>query len=143
MDKSHDEIIHSTLVGIVRSHSLLSRCVQYQNVKVLVGDHDFRVPYMENDKKKLANENCTDNQLSCQTGAAIGRSLTRCIDYKEKCNRVINCEDKSDETFCAENLQTRDTEFFNCPTNYSKCSDRKSCYRQVEQTCGMERRSCS
>lgn len=137
MNKSNDEIIHSTLIGVVRTHGLLARCIQYQQVKVLVGDYDFRTTWIENENKKLENETCTDNQYPCQTGAAIGRSLTRCIDSREKCNRVINCQDKSDETSCTEYLQTRDAEFFNCPTNYTKCSDRKSCYRPNEQTCGM------
>ena len=141
MNKSHDQIIHSTLVGVVRSHGLLARCIQYQNVKVLVGDYDFRSSSIDNENKKLANENCTENQFTCQSGAAISRPFTRCIDDREKCNRVVNCQDKSDELFCAENLQTRDAEFFQCPTTYSKCPDRKTCYRPNEQTCGTRRRN--
>lgn len=141
MNKSSDEIIHSKLVGIVRSHGLITQCTEYQSVKVVVGGHDFRAESIQNDNKTLGKENCTDTQFSCHTGAAIGRPLTRCIDYAERCNRVVNCEDHSDEKSCAENVRTRDPDFFNCPTNYTKCPDRKSCYRQGEQICGTKRKT--
>ncbi len=143
MNKSIGERIHSTLVGIPRSHGLLTKCIEYQSVKVLVGDYDFRTGLSQKQNKTLANQTCSSTQFTCQTGVAISQHLTRCIDYSERCNRVINCEDKSDETSCAESFKMRDVEFFVCPTGYTECPDRKSCYRHNEQTCGMKRRMIS
>lgn len=140
MNKSLGERIHTTLVGIPRSRGLLTQCIEYQNVKVLVGDHDFRPGLTQKQNKTLANENCTNTQFTCQTGVAISQSITHCIDYSERCNRVINCQDKSDESSCAESFKIRDAEFFVCPTGYTECPDRKTCYRSNEQTCGMKRR---
>jgi hypothetical protein len=91
------------------------------------------------DSLKLTNENCTQEQFTCRTGFAIARPLTRCIDRLSQCNRIVDCEDKSDETSCHGNFNTRDNEFYQCPTGYIKCHDQKSCYREKEQTCGMSK----
>ncbi len=143
MNKSIDERFHSILIRLPISRGLLTECVAYRNVKVLVGDYDFRTGLSREDNKTLANEICTTNQFTCQTGVAIGRRVTHCIDRLQKCNRIIDCEDKSDETSCTENFNSRDQEFFDCPTGYVKCPDRKSCYRRYEQTCGMKKKIIS
>jgi hypothetical protein len=140
LNKSIGERIHSTLVAIPRSRGLLTQCIEYQNVKVLVGDYDFRTGLTEKQNKTLANETCSSTQNRCQTGVAISQRLTRCIDSNQRCNRVVDCEDKSDEMSCAESFKTRDAEFFVCPTGYTECPDRKSCYRLNDQTCSMMRR---
>ncbi len=134
MNKLTDERIHSILVRVPLSRGLLTECVSYRNVKVLAGDYDFRTGLSREENKTLANEICTDNQFNCETGLAIRHPLTRCIDRLEKCNRIVDCEDKSDETSCMENSNR---EFFQCPTGYDKCQDGKSCYRKNDQTCGM------
>jgi len=135
LNKSINERIHSTLISVPLSRGLLTECNEYRNIKVIIGEFDFRTGLSREDNETLANEICSNNQFTCKTGVAIGRPLTRCIDNLLKCNRVVNCEDKSDETSCTENFNTRDREFFECPNGYNKCQDRKSCYRPNEQTC--------
>ncbi|CAF3323264.1 unnamed protein product [Rotaria socialis] len=133
---SNDERIYSTLIRIPLSRGLLTECVAYRNVKVLISSaYDFRPELSRDQAAKLAHENCTVNQFTCETGFSIVRPLTRCIDRRQKCNRIVDCEDKSDEISCAENPNAHNNEFFNCPTGYSKCQDGKSCYRKAEQTC--------
>jgi hypothetical protein len=113
-------------------------------VKVLVSNtFDFRPELSHEDNRTLANQNCTNDQFMCQTGVAIVRPLTRCIDNRQKCNRIVDCEDKSDELVCNGNSDQTNYNFFQCPTGYDKCQDRKSCYRPNEQTCGMKRFSLS
>jgi hypothetical protein len=84
------------------------------------------------DQLKLSNENCSDHQFTCLKGPAISRPVTRCIDRQKQCDRIIDCEDKSDELSCNGNFHTLD-----CPSNYVKCSDEQICYRKDGQTCGM------
>ncbi|CAF0731638.1 unnamed protein product [Adineta steineri] len=133
---SSGERIHTTLIRVPLSRGLLTECISYRNVKVLVSDtYDFRANLSSEDNLKLANENCTNDQFMCKTGVAIARPLTRCINNRQKCNRIVDCEDKSDELVCDGNIDRNDQEFFQCPTGYTKCQDRKSCYRYNEQTC--------
>ena len=140
MNVSAGERIYSTLVRVPVSRGLLNDCIEYRNVKVVIGDFDFRTGLTRQENQTLVNETCSANQFQCKTGVAIGRRpLTRCIDQYEKCNRIVNCEDHSDEKSCTEQSTNYDREFFNCPTDYTKCQDRKSCYRPNEQTCGMTR----
>jgi hypothetical protein len=113
-------------------------------VKVLVSNtFDFRPELSYKDNLTLANKTCTDEQFMCQTGVAIARPLTRCIDNRQKCNRIVDCEDKSDELLCTGIGNVPDNEFFQCPAGYDKCQDRRSCYRPNEQTCGMKKISLS
>ena len=130
---SKDARIYSTLIPIPISYGLLSQCIAYRNAQVLVSNSfDFREEISREDQLKLSHENCSSNQFTCQTGVAILRPLTRCINHQQQCNRIIDCEDKSDELLCDESFQISD-----CPIGYIKCFDRKSCYRKDEQTCGM------
>ncbi|CAF1239553.1 unnamed protein product [Rotaria sp. Silwood1] len=133
---SNDERIYSTLIRIPISRGLLTECVTYRNIKVLISNtFDFRTELSHDKTIKLTNETCTNNQFRCTTGFAIVRPLTRCIDHRQQCNHIINCEDQSDEISCSENINTYNNQFFNCPNGYDKCSDGKSCYRKIEQTC--------
>jgi len=127
---------YSTLVRVPISRGLFSECVTYQNAVVRVSTaYDFRPEISQTDRDRLANETCNADQFTCQTGVAIARPLTRCIDRQQECNRIVDCEDKSDETSCHGNMGTRDEEFFQCSNGYIKCLDQKSCYRREEQTC--------
>lgn len=131
---SNSDRIYSTLARIPLSRGLFSECVAYRNVKVLASNSfDFRPELTREENIKLANENCTTEQFMCQTGVAIVRPLTRCIHRRQRCNRIVDCEDKSDEISCDE--QSNGREFFQCATGYEKCSDGKTCYRRNEQTC--------
>jgi Low-density lipoprotein receptor domain class A len=122
---SNDTRLYSTLIPVVISRGLLSECIAYRKANILVSNtFDFR----EDISHKLLNETCSNNQFTCQTGAAILRPLTRCIDQRYKCNQIIDCEDKSDELSCS---------IANCSSGYTQCSDGKVCYRKDEQTCGM------
>ena len=141
---SNGERVYSTLIRVPVSRGLFSECVGYRNVKVLVANSfDFRPELTRDDSIKLASENCTTEQFTCPTGVAIVRPLTRCIDRRQQCNRIVDCEDKSDELSCNGDSNTRDNEFFQCPTGYVKCQDGKSCYRKAEQTCGKIPTICS
>jgi hypothetical protein len=112
------------LIPVVISHSLFSECIAYRKANILVSNSfDFH----EDNSHKLLNETCLHNQFTCQTGAAILRPLTHCIQQRQKCNNIIDCEDKSDEVSC---------NAANCSTGYTKCADGKVCYRKDEQTCG-------
>ncbi len=139
MNVSLNERIHSTLIRVPLARGLLTECIEYRNVKVLVEDLDYRAGLSREDNQTLANEICSNNQFTCQTGVAIGSRLTRCIDNILKCNRIVNCEDKSDETTCPENFRRGDREFSQCSTGYEECQDGKLCYRKNETTCGMMR----
>jgi len=133
---SDTERVHSTLIRVPLSRGLLTECTAYRNVKVLISDEfDFREKSLHEENIKLANENCTMDQFTCLTGVTIRNSSTRCIYRQQKCNRVIDCEDKSDEVSCTDNFNTN--EFYNCPTGYDKCQDGKSCYRQNETCDGI------
>lgn len=122
--KSNNTRLYSTLIPIVTYRGLLSECIAYRKINILMpNSFDFR----ENDSYKLINETCSNNQFTCQTGAAIARPLTRCIDQQKKCNHIIDCEDKSDELSC--NTPT-------CDKSYTQCPDGKVCYRKDGQTCG-------
>ena len=77
------------------------------------------------------------NNLLVKQGPAIRNRLTRCIDRRRECDRIVDCEDKSDERSCNASSSVRYSEFSNCPTGYVSCPDRKTCYLQNEQTCGM------
>jgi hypothetical protein len=121
---SNDTRLYSTLIPIVISRGLLSECTAFRKANVLVSNSfDFREDYSH----KLQNETCSNHEFTCQTGAAILRPLTRCIDQRQKCNQIIDCEDKSDEIGCS----TSD-----CPSGYTKCLDGQICYRRDAQTCG-------
>ena len=121
---SNDTRISSILIPLIHSRGLLSECLQYRNVPILVSNfYDFR----EDLSTKLPNETCSNEQWSCRTGVAILRPLTRCIDQRSRCNQVVDCEDKSDEIDCQP---------AECPRGYVKCFDGKSCFRKDEQTCG-------
>lgn len=122
---SNDTRVSSILIPLISSRGLFSECLRYRNVRVLVSNfYDFR----EDISSKIANETCSNEQFPCRTGVAILRPLTRCIDQRDHCNKIINCEDKSDEIDCSS--------FIECPRGYLKCSDGKSCFRKDEQTCG-------
>jgi hypothetical protein len=129
-----DVRVSSTLIRIPVFRGLLSECDAYRNTKVLVSNSfDFREEMSHEDQLKLSNENCSSNQFTCRTGLAIRRPLTHCINRQQKCDRIIDCEDKSDELSCNENFQITD-----CTNGLEKCPDGKTCYRKDEQTCGME-----
>ncbi len=122
---SNDTHLYSTLIPITILRGLLKECIAYRKTNILVSNSfDFR----EDISQKLLNETCLNDQFTCRTGAAILRPLTRCISQRQKCNQIIDCEDKSDELSCSTS---------NCSTGYIKCSDGKVCYRKDEQTCGM------
>ncbi|CAF1607399.1 unnamed protein product [Adineta ricciae] len=132
----NDERTQSILIRVPVSRGLFSECSAYRNVKVLVSDtFDFRPNFTLTEIDKLEQENCTTEQFQCVTGVAIARPVTRCIDNQRRCNRIVDCEDKSDETNCSGTNAVHDHEFFQCPTGYMKCQDKKSCYRPNEQTC--------
>ena len=134
---SNEVRTYSTLVRIPVSRGLFSECNAYRNVKVLVSTQfDFRPKLTREQSIKLDNENCTSEQYQCHTGVAVVRPLSRCIHRSQRCDRIVHCEDKSDELSCNDHLKTRDNEFFQCATGYSKCQDGKTCYRRDEQTCG-------
>lgn len=116
------------LIPITISKGLLSECIAYQNVKILVSNSfDLR-----EDKVTVSHENCSDYQFTCETSRAISQPLTRCIDRSKHCNHIIDCEDKSDELSCDRNFQVS-----SCPLGYTECTDGKSCYQKDEQICGM------
>ncbi|CAF4366851.1 unnamed protein product, partial [Rotaria sp. Silwood2] len=128
---SNDVRLYSMLIPITISRGILSECLAYQNVKILVSNSfDFRDEISRQDQVKLSNENCSDYQFTCQTSSVISNPLTRCIDQQKQCNRIIDCEDKIDEVSCDTSLQVQD-----CPIDYIECLDGKSCYRKDEQTC--------
>ncbi|CAF1159637.1 unnamed protein product [Adineta steineri] len=128
---SNDARLYSTLIPIIRSRGLLSEHIKYLNIPILVSNSfDFREEISREDQLKLSNENCSNTQFTCQKGVAISRPLTRCIDQGQKCNRIINCEDKSDELHCDRNFQNND-----CPPDHTFCPDGKVCYRKDVQTC--------
>ncbi|CAF2403283.1 unnamed protein product [Rotaria sp. Silwood2] len=128
---SNDVRLYSMLIPITISRGILSECLAYQNVKILVSNSfDFRDEISRQDQVKLSNENCSDYQFTCQTSSVISNPLTRCIDQQKQCNRIIDCEDKIDEVSCDTSLQVQD-----CPIGYIECLDGKSCYRKDEQTC--------
>jgi hypothetical protein len=119
------------------SRGLFSECITYRNVPILVSNSfDFRPDVTREETLKLVSENCTQEQFSCERGVAIVRPLTKCIDRRQRCNRIVDCEDKSDELGCNENNSGRDNEYSQCPTGYVRCPDGKACYRKNEQTCG-------
>ncbi len=123
---SNDTRLYSTLIPIVVSRGLLSECIAYRKVNVIVSK-SFN--FSQDDSRKLLNETCSHNQFTCHNGVAILRPLTSCIDQQRKCNGIIDCEDKSDELSC---------HLFVCPVgSYTKCPDGNVCYRKDEQTCGM------
>lgn len=134
MNISNDARLYSTLIPITTSRGLLSECIAYRNAKILVSNSfDFREDMSREVQMKLSNENCSTEQFTCRKGVAIARPLTRCIDRRQQeCNGIIDCEDKSDEISCKENVQKP-----GCPIGYTKCPDGKVCYRQNEQKCGM------
>ena len=122
---SADERIYSTLIRVPLSHGLLSECIAYRNVKVLVSDKFEIEPEISRTQNiELANENCTTEKVACKTGVAIKRPLTRCIDRRDLCNHIVDCEDKSDETSCNDISNARDNAFFQCATDYSLSSAR-------------------
>jgi hypothetical protein len=124
---------YSTLIPITISRGLLGECIAYRKAKILVSNwFNFRDKISPEDQLKLSTENCSDQQFTCVKGPAISRPITRCIDRKQQCDRIIHCEDKSDELSCNGNFQSRD-----CPTDFEKCPDGGSCYRKDGQTCGM------
>jgi hypothetical protein len=89
------------------------------------------------DEMTLSRQNCTTEQFTCKAGSSIANRSSRCIDDYRTCDRIIDCEDKSDEISCNATSHPRYSEFANCPTGSTYCLDRKTCYYKNEQSCGM------
>ncbi|CAF3583878.1 unnamed protein product [Rotaria socialis] len=131
LNMTDDIRLYSMLIPITMSRGLLTECVAYRNIKILVSkSFDFRKEILREHELKSSHRNCSNDQFTCETSTTISQPFTRCIDQGKQCNRIIDCEDKSDELSCDSNFQVT-----NCPPGYAECLDGKSCYRKEEQTC--------
>ncbi|CAF2033568.1 unnamed protein product [Rotaria magnacalcarata] len=131
LNMTDDIRLYSMLIPITMSRGLLTECVAYRNIKILVSNSfDFRKEILREHELKSSYRNCSNDQFTCETSTTISQPFTRCIDQGKQCDRIIDCEDKSDELSCDSNFQVT-----NCPPGYAECPDGKSCYRKEEQTC--------
>ena len=127
-----DTRLHSTLLHVPVARGPLSECISYRLANVLVSNsYDFRDDFYHRNHQRLSLENCSDSQFTCRSGSTIRSALTRCIDRRQQCDRLIDCEDKSDEVSCPEQTMKVD-----CPAGLTECPDGNSCYRKEEETCG-------
>lgn len=129
-DSSADVRLQSILLRVTVSSGLFSECIAYRNTTIQVSaSFDFRDDFYHEDRTNASS--CSESQWTCRTGVVIDRPSTGCIDRRQRCDRVVDCRDQSDEDSCNQYVPMPD-----CPSGSTKCLDGKSCYRRDDQTCG-------